>query len=209
MNDKFYDLTKEKQDKLINGGMQIFATNRYTSASTDEMVKVSGVSKGLWFHYFENKLGLYNFICSYAVRYFLLELSMKHSNSKEDYFTTKLIIEKIKMSLADKYPYLPLMLLRMNDETNEEALNEILPIKESYNNYLFDITVKSYSKSFDDENIARKVDYIMNSTFEKLLREEYRAPYFDSKRYLNSVVEYLNLAKKYSFNCEDFPNDNN
>ena len=36
--DKFYDLSKEKQDRMLNGGMQVFATSGYRHASTDEMV---------------------------------------------------------------------------------------------------------------------------------------------------------------------------
>ena len=198
MNDKFYELSKDKQDKLINGGMRVFATNRYSSASTDEMVRVSGVSKGLWFHYFENKIGLYYFVCSYSVRYILLELSMKHSEKKMDYFQTKLAIEKVKMSLVEKYPYLPLLLLNINDEINEEAVNEIREIRDSYNNFIFDMVVKSYSASFKDEKVARKVNYIIDATFEKLLREEYRAPFFNSKKYLERITDYLELTKKYS-----------
>ena len=58
MNDKFYTLKKEKQDTMINGAMQIFALCGYRHASTDDMVKASGVSKGLWLHYFETKAGL-------------------------------------------------------------------------------------------------------------------------------------------------------
>ena len=68
MNDKFFDLKKEKQDKMINGAMQVFALKGYKLASTDDMVKVAGVSKGLWFHYFVNKAGLYTFISDYCVK---------------------------------------------------------------------------------------------------------------------------------------------
>ena len=63
MNDKFFELSKEKQDRMINGAVRVFAENGYKHASTDDMVKVAGVSKGLWFHYFGNKLGLYEFMC--------------------------------------------------------------------------------------------------------------------------------------------------
>ena len=69
MNEKFFELKKEKQDRMINGAMKVFARNGYKRASTDDMVKEAGVSKGLWFHYFGNKLGLYDFIADYAVKY--------------------------------------------------------------------------------------------------------------------------------------------
>ena len=39
MNEKFFELKKEKQDRMINGAMKVFARNGYKRASTDEMVK--------------------------------------------------------------------------------------------------------------------------------------------------------------------------
>ena len=51
MNEKFYDLKKEKQDRMINAGLRIFALNGYHHASTDEIVKEAKISKGLLFHY--------------------------------------------------------------------------------------------------------------------------------------------------------------
>ena len=65
MNEKFFDLKKEKQDRMINASLKIFALNGYRHASTDDIVAEAGISKGLLFHYFVNKLGLYTF---YAVR---------------------------------------------------------------------------------------------------------------------------------------------
>ena len=38
MNEKFFDLKKEKQDRIINGCMKVFAFCGYAHASTDEMV---------------------------------------------------------------------------------------------------------------------------------------------------------------------------
>ena len=49
MNDKFFDLKKEKQDRIINASLKIFALNGYSRASTDEIVKEAEISKGLLF----------------------------------------------------------------------------------------------------------------------------------------------------------------
>ena len=38
MNEKFFDLKKEKQDRMINAALKIFAKNGYRHASTDDMV---------------------------------------------------------------------------------------------------------------------------------------------------------------------------
>lgn len=67
MNDKFFDVKKEKQDRIINASLKMFALNGYRHASTDDMVREAAISKGLLFHYFGSKLGLYVF-CMTTVR---------------------------------------------------------------------------------------------------------------------------------------------
>ena len=54
MNEKFFDLKKEKQDRMINAALKVFALNGYRHASTDDIVREAAISKGLLFHYFEN-----------------------------------------------------------------------------------------------------------------------------------------------------------
>ena len=41
---------------MINAALKIFAKNGYAHASTDDIVKEAGISKGLLFHYFINKI---------------------------------------------------------------------------------------------------------------------------------------------------------
>ena len=56
MNEKFFDLKKEKQDRMINAALKAFALSGYRHASTDDIVREAAISKGLLFHYFESKL---------------------------------------------------------------------------------------------------------------------------------------------------------
>ena len=74
MNEKFFDLKKEKQDRMINAALKIFGMRGYSFASTDDIVKEAGISKGLLFHYFGSKLGLYSFIYDYSVRFMSVDL---------------------------------------------------------------------------------------------------------------------------------------
>ena len=47
MNEKFFDLKKEKQDRMINASLKVFAMNGYAHASTDDIVREAGISKGV------------------------------------------------------------------------------------------------------------------------------------------------------------------
>ena len=75
MNDKFWDLKKEKQDSMIGSALKVFALNGFSHASTDEIVAEASVSKGLLFHYFYSKAGLYSFLIEYCARFALVELN--------------------------------------------------------------------------------------------------------------------------------------
>ena len=52
---------------MINAALKVFAKNGYKHASTDDIVKEAGISKGLLFHYFVSKMGLYSFLLDYSV----------------------------------------------------------------------------------------------------------------------------------------------
>lgn len=48
----------EKQEKILNAALELFAEEGYRSTSTSKVAKHAGVSEGLIFRHFENKEGL-------------------------------------------------------------------------------------------------------------------------------------------------------
>ena len=48
----------EKQEKIVNAALKLFAEEGYKSTSTSKVAKEAGVSEGLIFRHFENKEGL-------------------------------------------------------------------------------------------------------------------------------------------------------
>ena len=62
MNDKFFSLPEEKQQKIINAGYRVFSRNSYKKSPMGEIAAEAGISKSLLFHYFRNKKELYLFL---------------------------------------------------------------------------------------------------------------------------------------------------
>ena len=122
MNDKFFDLKKEKQDRMINAALKVFAGNGYEHASTDEIVKEAGISKGLLFHYFISKIGLYTFVYDYSVKYLLLELNTGVDKEETDFFKLTRQIKNCELQVMRTYPYLIRFLSESGREQNSEAL---------------------------------------------------------------------------------------
>lgn len=116
MNEKFWDMKKEKQDRIMNAAISIFATQGYAHASTDEIVKRAGISKGLLFHYFISKQGLYDFLYDYFSRFMRLELSGIAQREREGFFERCIAIETARMQAMKQYPFIQCFLTRADDE---------------------------------------------------------------------------------------------
>ena len=122
MNGKFFDLSKEKQDRMINGALKVFAMQGYRHASTDVIVKEAGISKGLLFHYFGSKLGVYTFVYDYSVRFMTLELRSTVSMAERELFNLMEQVELARMHAMRAYPYMQQFLNRAAQENVTEAL---------------------------------------------------------------------------------------
>lgn len=203
MNEKFFELKKDKQDRMINGAMKVFACNGYKRASTDDMVKEAGISKGLWFHYFGNKLGLYSFIADYAVKYMNMELATMSNRHPEDYFETTLAVEKTKLAVRKSYPYIPLFLSSMEREKDEEALSVLGEYKDAYRQARLKAYEKVSTDNFKDIVSMSVLARTLGLTLDGFLREEYEEDTFSEENYKKEVEDYLHMMSALVTNEEE------
>ncbi len=120
MNEKFFTLPLEKQQRIINAAYKVFAQNCYKKAPMSEIAYEGEISKALLFHYFKNKKDLYMYLWENA-----MELTEK---SIRDYETTQTtdFFEMLKRSLLAKcslmrdYPYIYQFSLQAYYETDPE-----------------------------------------------------------------------------------------
>lgn len=195
MNEKFFDLKKEKQDRMLNAAMKVFAGNGYRHASTDEIVKEAGISKGLLFHYFGSKAGLYQFIYGYSVKYMLMELSGAVSIKETDFFELRAQVEKARYPVLKNFPYMQMFLKRAELEQEAETVEMIRENKEIYEEALENIYIqakdaKSAAQSL--EKLRKIVDY----TLDGLLAEHIRRPDFLPEKYYKEAQAYLKFLEK-------------
>ena len=169
MNEKFFDLKKEKQDRMINAALKVFSMGGYKHASTDDIVAEAGISKGLLFHYFGSKLGLYGFLYDYSVRFMKLELTGGVSSTERDYFEIRRQMEYAKMQVLKNYPYMQQFLDRCRLEDVSEALLAI----ERQKNVLSDMQAVLKNQSdrslFKSEVDYEKMDQMVTFTLDGLM----------------------------------------
>lgn len=196
MNEKFFDLKKEKQDRMINGALKVFAASGYVHASTDEIVKEAGISKGLLFHYFISKLGLYVFIYDYSVRYLMLELSTGVSAKETDYFELLLQIKRAQLKAMKNYPHMLRFLNRSRVESAGEALTEtedkraLLP--GHYGEIMGRADLSRFKKGADVEKISKVLEFTMDG----IMEEQIGSGAFQPEAYYEEVKQYLSMLKK-------------
>lgn len=199
MNEKFFDLKKEKQDRMINAALKIFGLNGYGHASTDEIVREAGISKGLLFHYFISKLGLYTFVYDYSVRYMLLELGTGVATEETDLFSLLGQVLQSQVQVMKTYPYMQLFLQRSRSEDVGEALlateekRMILP--EKYGEIMEKADQSRLKVGVDKDKLLQMFEYTANG----LMQERFCDGSFQPELYHAELKEYLKLLKGISY----------
>lgn len=209
MNDKFFELSKEKQDRMINGAVRVFAENGYKHASTDDMVKVAGVSKGLWFHYFGNKLGLYEFMCEYVVRYFCMEISTSVDSKEKEYY--KIITQMVGAvdRVVKAYPYLPLFIYRLSIENDLDAAAITVLGREKLQSRVYSILKNAEFEQGLERKDKEYMSGMVMYTLQGILLENYHASEFQSDRMIRDMKEYIKRFRSFtaSFHTENAGGD--
>ena len=176
MNEKFFDLKKEKQDRMINAGLQLFAVNGYRNTSTDEIVAAAQISKGLLFHYFASKTGYYSFLYDYITRYALLELNTRIRPGKHDFFELERAFLKAETALMEQYPSYLLFLDSVRLEGDKEALASLNKPEETVFSFYKEREAESdysaYLRMDSRETFTSVLGYVKAGTMREVIRDK-------------------------------------
>lgn len=196
MNGKFFDLKKEKQDRMINAALKVFAQNGYRHASTDDIVREAAISKGLLFHYFGSKLGTYTFAYDYSVRYMVLELKAAVSATETDPFEIWKQIEQAKLQALRRYPYMQQFLTRSMSEDVGEALLACEEMRttlaDTYESFRARMDFSSLPAGIDGDKLCKMVDY----TLKGLMAERFWDASFQPEMIYRESVSYIDMMKQ-------------
>ena len=104
MNEKFFALSPDKQNTILNSAMAEFAQYDYKKASTDAIILRAGISKGLLFHYFGSKKSLYLYLFQYAMQFLVTEMRKDVLPNETDFFALLENAQKSKIGIMRKHP---------------------------------------------------------------------------------------------------------
>lgn len=196
MNDKFFELKQAKQDRMINAALKIFALSGYRHASTDDIVREAGISKGLLFHYFGSKIGLYSFLFEYSARFMLLELSREVRSVETDFFELIRQMERARMQVMKMYPYMQQFINRCMKEDCPEALEATQERRTDYkqrmDDYFMQVDYGVYASIADSSRLTGLVEYMIRG-----VTEEVTGRYdFTPEKLYREICAYLDILRK-------------
>ncbi len=104
--EKFENLPQERQELILGAATEAFGQNSYKGASTEDIARKAGISKGLLFFYFKNKRQLY--------LYLMDSLAEKITNlvvddafyEIDDFFELLLYTSTKKRSVLERFPHI-------------------------------------------------------------------------------------------------------
>ena len=196
MNERFFELKKEKQDRMINAALEVFSKHGYYHSSTDEIVKTAQISKGLLFHYFISKLGLYSFLYDYATRFVTLELTQNVSKDENGFFELYKNILAAKADSLSQYPYIFKFLKNADEETNVEAVSEIFDRRDKYRRIMEALRARADVTVFKPGTDYNKVWDILDFTVEGILERNIKNDTFRAELFLEEALEYIEMIQQ-------------
>lgn len=128
MSDIFQELPEEKQMRIINAAMEVFAKNEYKKASTDDIAAKAGISKGSLFYYFRNKKSLYLYLYEYMIEIMRNGVVGDEFWEITDFFERMSYAANAKWHMINKNPYImdfTMCCFYSQGETVSDNLNEI------------------------------------------------------------------------------------
>lgn len=190
LEDIFKNIDPEKRDRIINSALEEFSKNSFDKASTNNIVKNAGISKGLLYHYFTNKKSLYEHLEVFAVKTMINAITEKLDWEESDLFARIKEIVLIKMKVTVTYPSLiPFSKVMYENKSIDE-------IKKMVENYTPDLFNQVYNQNIDftlfKDNVDIKRAIKMTQWTMEKLGEEFVTNLISS----NSEVDYDGLIEE-------------
>ena len=199
---KIMAMEPEKRERVINAAMREFSKG-YKSACTDTIVKEAGISKGLLFHYFGTKDGLYNFIlknaCEMIYNEYLVLIDIEQMDLIEKVWQMTLL----KMDLSYKHPALFDFLAKAYSELQENPNDEFAVYFNKTRSIavekaLADIDTSLFKDGIDAKKAANIILWTLNGYSTSQLVTDMRMEDYQKEydRYLKELKEYIDILRK-------------
>ena len=121
--ERFLALPREKQERIIEAGFLCLGKMGYKKASAQDIADSAGISKGMIFHYFGSKKGMYRYLLQLALGEVIAAFQTGFDPSVTDFFDRMLMFSNCKISCLTKHPSLLAFLASDYTEAEPEVVD--------------------------------------------------------------------------------------
>ena len=197
MNNKFFNLPVEKQQRIINAAYKVFSENSYKKAPMSEIADEGGVSKALLFHYFTNKKELYMYLWENAIEMTRKAIVEYRTLETFDFFEMLKRSLLSKCSVMQKYPHIYAFSLRAYYETFPEIKEVILKSYSNISKASEDIVFEKIDTSSLRKDINLKLMYAeIFYAVDGYMLNKYRSGQIIPAEIENEITVLIDLWKK-------------
>lgn len=210
MEEILKNLDSEKRDRIINSAIEEFSLYPYDKASTNNIVKNAGISKGLLFHYFGSKNDLYEKLIGFVIYKLNTEITNNIDWDETDIFERIKQLVLCKIKLGDIYPNLFEFLIKVLSSKSYSKLDDAIKLYEMYGIDVQGLLTKVYQYNIDyslfkdPKMIAINMDIVRwtveKYTEEKILKPVDKFSMKDYQRIGNEIDVYINVLKEAFYN---------
>lgn len=204
----------KRRKSILDAAMAEFSKG-YTNASTDAIVKEAGVSKGLLFHHFGSKKGLFLQAYDYALETVMHEFYDLINLKQRDILERWRQIALLKMDLMQKHPAIFTFIAHASFPDNEEVQSEISKritafSHDTYPKIFYEIDRSLFREDIDVDTAIQVIIYTIESYAKgeadsQKTSEDYYGEY---DRYLNDLNRFITFFRS-SFYREGTSNAGN
>jgi len=205
MEDILAGLEQEKRDRIINAAIEEFASFPYDKASTNNIVKKAGISKGLLFHYFDSKQALYEKLIGFVIDTMYHATIDRIDWQETDLFERLKQLAIVKLELSRIYPHMFDFLLKMLTNKQASKVQDIIALYKTYGIDFQQVNEDIYTRNvdysrFSDPATVREAINIVRWSLEKFCEEQLLQLGTDPKQSFTEAVasmdRYMDILKK-------------
>ncbi|NFP57754.1 TetR/AcrR family transcriptional regulator [Clostridium botulinum] len=202
MNDNLKNIPKDKKEAILEAALEEFTIGGYENASTNKIVEKAGISKGLLFHYFGNKKGLFVYVYNYYFEFLKRELYMKVDTKERDILERVKKWTMIKMELMDKYPSVVMLFIKSTLNMPKDINSTLEKIQskermEAYENFLSNIDYSRFKENIDIQKCLKILMWTLEKYGEEYIVLNINKPLLEINKdnIKKEIEEYVDILK--------------
>jgi TetR/AcrR family transcriptional regulator len=194
----FLNLPDDKRNLVISAAVHEFSKNNYNTASINQICKNSNIPKGSFYQYFTDKLDLYVYIMTLAIKE-----KIRFFSAVTEEFNTLTLLEQFRllflkgMEFAGKHPLYAALGEQFSRENDESAKSAVIKEGEKLSESLFIQMIENAKKkgeinrSVDSFALSLLLQSLNNAVNKYMLNKFGNVNYEHNEEDINSFVDSL------------------